>query len=138
MEPDKAQQVKQSLGRCLLNKAPGKDFLDAFYDELLAIDPRIKPLFAQTDMAKQKELLKQGLTMLVMYSSGVGLAKTSIKHLAVKHDREHLNIDPGMYRLWVESLLRCIRKYDLKYDAALGKAWREVVEPGISAMKQEY
>ena len=36
----------------------------AFYDELLASDPRIKPMFAQTNMAKQKDLLKHGLSRL--------------------------------------------------------------------------
>ena len=138
MTPDKTQLVQQSLGRCLLNKSLAKDFLDAFYDELLASDPRIKPMFAQTNMAKQKDLLKHGLSMLIMYSSGVGLAKTAIQQLALKHDRSHLNIDPGLYRFWVESLLRCVKRYDQKCDDNLRKAWREVVELGISVMKDAY
>jgi len=138
MEPDKTQLVQQSLGRCLLNKSLGKDFLDAFYDELLVSDPRIKPMFVRTDMAKQKDLLKHGLSMLIMYSSGIGLAKTAIQQLSSKHDRTHLNIDPGLYRFWIQSLLRCVKKYDQKYEDGLGKAWNEVVEQGISVMKQAY
>jgi hemoglobin-like flavoprotein len=138
MEPDKALLVQQSLGRCLLNKSLGKDFLDAFYDELLASDPRIKPLFVKTDMAKQKELLKHGLTMLIMYSSGVSLAKSAIQQLAVKHDRAHLSVDPGLYRFWIQSLLRCVKKYDPKYDDSLGKEWTSAIELGISVMTQAY
>lgn len=138
MTPEKNQLIQQSLGRCLLNKSPGKGFLDAFYDELLASDPRIKPMFARTDMAKQKELLKHGLTMLVMYSTGAAMAKTAIQQLAVKHDRAHLNIDTGLYRFWIESLLRCVKKYDPKYDETLGKAWNEVLNQGIMVMKQAY
>ena len=80
MTPGNTQLIQPSLGRCLLNKSLGKDFLDAFYDELLASDPRIKPMFAQTDLAKQNDLLKHGLTMSVMCGSGVGLAKTAIQH----------------------------------------------------------
>ncbi len=138
MEPDKAQLVQQSLGRCLLNKNAGKDFIDAFYDEFIAIDRRIKPLFANTDMAKQRSLLRQGLTMLIMYHSGVGLARTSVRQLASKHDRTHLKIDPGLYDAWIESLLRCVKKYDPKYDDELAGLWNEVLEPGISAMKEAY
>jgi hypothetical protein len=57
-------------------------------------------------MAKQKHLLKQELTMLVMFKRGFGLAKNSIQQLASNHDRNHLNIDLGWYRLWLEVLLR--------------------------------
>ena len=138
MEPEKIQAVQQSLGRCLLNKARGKDFLDAFYDEFLAADPRIKPMFAKTDMAKQKSLLRQGLTMLVMYSGGVGLAQNTVRQLAVKHDHEHLNIPPSMYPLWVDSLLRCVKLHDPKYTDELGGWWREAVQIGIEVMKKAY
>lgn len=138
MTPDKTQLVQQSLGRCLLNKSLEKDFLDAFYDELLASDPRIKPMFAKTDMAKQKDLLKHGLTMLIMYSGGAGLAKTAIQQLASKHDRAHLNVEPGLYRFWIQSLLRCVKRYDPKYDDRLGTTWNHVVEEGIAVIKQAY
>jgi hypothetical protein len=46
------------------------------------------------------------LTMLVMFKRGFGLAKNSIQQLASNHDRNHLNIDLGWYRLWLEVLLR--------------------------------
>ena len=138
MTPEKNQLIQQSLGRCLLNKSAGKGFLDAFYDELLASDPRVKPMFAATDMANQKELLKHGLSMLVMYSTGTAIAKTAIQQLALKHDRTHLNVEPALYRFWIESLLRCVNKYDPKYDDTLRKAWNAVLDQGITVMKQAY
>lgn len=138
MDPVKAQLVQQSLGRCLLNRVEGVGFLDAFYDEFLASDPRIKPLFAKTDMAKQRGLLRHGLAMLIMYASGTGLAKSVIEQLALSHDRNHLKIDPGMYRLWEDSLLACVKRYDRNFDDALGRHWAEALEPGIAAMKQAY
>ncbi|WP_165235454.1 globin [Aquisphaera insulae] len=138
MDPAKVQLVQQSFGRCLVNQAHGQSFLDAFYAEFLASDPRIKRLFSSTDLEKQKDLLKRGLTMLIMYAGGVGLAKAAIEQLAVKHGRNQLNIDPTLYRLWLKSLSTCVRKYDRKYDDALGDLWNEVLESGISAMKQAY
>ena len=54
--------------------------------------------------------------MLIMYSSGSGLAWTTIKQLALKHDHAHMNIDPGLYRFWIQSLLRCVSEYDQDYD----------------------
>ncbi len=138
MDPAKVQLVRQSLGRCLLNRAFASGFLDAFYDAFLASDPRIKPLFSKTDMEKQKDLLKHGLATLIMYGAGSAMAKSSVEQLALKHDHDHLNIDPGMYRLWADSLLACVRKYDAKCDDGLIKTWAEVLEPGIDVMKQAY
>lgn len=138
MDPAQAQRVQQSLGRCLLNRTQGPGFLDAFYEEFLASDPRIKPLFAQTDMAKQKGLLRHGLAMLIMYAGDVALAKSAVEQLALKHDRHHLNIDPGLYRLWVNSLLSCVKRYDKDYDDALGRHWAEVLEPGVATMQRAY
>lgn len=138
VDTDKIPLVQQSLGRCLLNKKPGKDFLDDFYETFLACDPRIKPLFAKTDMQKQKDLLRQGLITLIMYANGSAMAKTSVEQLAVKHDRQHVKIDPALYPLWVKSLMECIKRYDPKCDLELQKLWTSVLDVGISVMKQAY
>lgn len=138
MDPAKVQVVRQSLGRCLLNKAHGLSFLDAFYGAFLASDPRIKPRFSNTNMEAQKDLLKHGLTMLIMFGGGSAMAKTSIEHLALKHDHAHLNIEPAMYRLWLDSLLACVKVYDPKYEDGLTDAWAEVLNPGIGVMTKAY
>lgn len=129
---------KQSFGRCLLNRSFGKGFLDAFYDEFLASDPRIKSRFSKTDMQKQKSLLRHGLSMVIMFGSGSGVAKNAVEQLAVKHDRRHMNIAPGLYRYWVKSLLACVKKYDSNYDAALGGQWSEVLDLGVSVMTKAH
>lgn len=138
MDTAKLQAVQQSFGRCLLNKVNGAAFLDAFYDEFRASDPRIKAMFAKTDLRKQKELLREGLVKLMMFASGSGAARSSIEQLAARHDRQHLNVDPGMYHFWVSSLLSCVKKYDQKFDDALHKAWLEVLDAGLSVMKKAF
>jgi hemoglobin-like flavoprotein len=138
MDPNRVQLIQQSFGRCLLNQSLEKSFLDAFYEEFLASDPRIKPMFLKTDMEKQRNLLRQGLSMLIMYGTGSALAKSAVEQLASKHDRKHLAIDPGMYRLWMKSLLACIKRYDQKYDDSLNDIWTEVLNLGIDVMKEAY
>lgn len=138
MNPDVVQRVQQSFGRCLLNASHSKGFLDAFYDEFLASDPRIKPHFSKTDMQKQKDLLRHGLAMLMMLGAGSPLAQRTVDQLAAKHDRNHLNIAPDLYRFWVKSLLTCVRTYDDSYDAAIGDAWSKVLDAGVAVMTKAY
>jgi hemoglobin-like flavoprotein len=138
MDPALIQAVQQSLGRCLLNERLGKGFLDAFYDEFLTSDPRIKPMFAKTDMKKQKDLLRQGLMTLLMYAKKSPLATSAIKQLAAKHSRQQLNVPPQLYPLWKQSLLKCIDSYDLELTPQLRKDWSESLDSGIEAMKAAY
>jgi hemoglobin-like flavoprotein len=138
MEAAEMQRVQQSFGRCLHNASKGKSFLDAFYDEFLASDPRIKPHFANTDMQKQKDLLRHGLAMLIMLGTGSPLAQRTVEQLAVKHDRSHLNIAPDLYRFWVKSLLACVRSYDDSYDDAIGDVWSKVLDEGVAVMTKAY
>jgi hypothetical protein len=93
MDPARVQLVQQSFGHCLLNTALGKAFLDAFYDEFLASDPRIKPMFSNTDMKKQKDLLRQGLVTLIMYGKGSGLAQIGVEQLAFRHRAQTSTVD---------------------------------------------
>jgi len=132
------QLVQQSLGRCLLNKSVEQSFLDAFYDAFLASDSRIPPMFDRTDMTKQKNLLRQGLTMLLMYSKNTPLARSAIEQLAIKHSRRQLNIAPELYPLWVNSLLTCVEKYDPDFDASLREKWHQSLATGIEAMTKAY
>ena len=138
MDPDVVQRVQQSFGRCLLNTSQGKGFLDAFYDEFLMSDPRVKPHFSKTDMQKQKDLLRRSISMLILFGSGSGLAKSAVENLALRHDRNHLNIVPDLYRFWVKSLLACIATYDQSYDALVAEDWSEVLKSGVAAMTKAY
>lgn len=138
MDASKVQLVQQSFGRCLVATPGGKSFLDAFYEDFIAADPRIKPLFARTNMTKQKSLLREGLVKLMMFAGGAESAKASIANLAVDHNRSNLNIDPSLYQVWLRSLLGCVKKYDQRFDDSTGAAWTEVLELGIRVMKEAY
>jgi hemoglobin-like flavoprotein len=138
MDAAKVQAVQQSLGRCMLNRVSGKSFLDTFYERFLASDPRIEPLFSKTNMKNQKDLLRNGLATLIMFGGGSSVAKSAVERLALKHDRNNLNIEPAMYQLWVNSLLACVKDHDPKCDPDLIETWSQVIEAGINVMKKSY
>ena len=130
--------VNNSYGRCLVAKKGEQSFLDAFYDAFLASDKRIGPMFEKTDFSKQKELLKHGLSMLLMFVGDSAMAKSAVARLSKSHDHEHMNIHPTLYIHWENSLLKCVEKYDPDYSPALGVLWREAISEGIAAMKKAY
>ena len=62
-------EVKESYSRCCVNPK----FFDLFYTNFLASHPTIAPMFAKTDMAKQKSLLRQGVSIMFMHLAGNGV-----------------------------------------------------------------
>lgn len=130
--------VNNSYGRCLSNKVDNKTFLDAFYDAFLESGPQVKPLFANTDFSKQKNLLKQGLSMMIMVGSDSEFAKSMIAKLATRHDHTHLNISPDLYRLWEQSLLSTIEKFDNEFNPELKKVWFKFITHTTEIMKKAY
>lgn len=124
--------VMQSYGRCCASSS----FFDDFYRHFLASSPQIRDRFTQTDMPAQKQLLRQGILNLVMFARG--MPDTKLRALGKSHSREGLNISPELYSLWIDALLLAIGENDKQADTAVKKAWREVLEQGISVIKASY
>ncbi len=138
MDAARAEIVEQSLMRCLKHDAARKEFMDAFYDEFLASDPRIRAKFVKTHMHRQKEMLRAGLVRLIMFASGSASGRATVDDLAKLHSRNYFNIEPDMYDQWLRSLLTCVRQYDRQFDSALEKLWIELFTEGIAVMKKAY
>lgn len=135
---DVIEAVQQSYDRCLSRVIDGKGFLEAFYHTFFNSDPSIRPMFERTDMQKQAGLLKHGLNMLILYSSGWPSAKTAMEKIAFTHNHEHYNVRPEMYDLWAKSLMSCVRKYDKDFTPALAAQWDAAISPGIAMMRENY
>ncbi|HSP56757.1 MAG TPA: hypothetical protein VLO12_00455, partial [Halomonas sp.] len=54
------------------------------------------------------------------------------------HGREHLDIPPHLYDLWLEALIETVRRFDDQYTDEAELAWRLVMAPGIVYMKFHY
>ena len=126
--------VRQSFGRCTVTD----EFLVTFYDVLTRSSDEIKTLFAQTDMPRQRRLLKEALIYLISYPAGNEFSRQRVIELGNSHSRAGLNVRPELYEIWVDSLIKSIRRHDEHFTPALDAAWRRILAPGIAAMIARY
>ncbi|KXS53730.1 MAG: globin [Pseudomonadota bacterium] len=124
--------VFQSYGRCCRNDA----FFIDFYDYFMSSSEVIKNRFINTDMAAQRHLLRNGIMQLILHARGMSDRK--LRALGESHNRNHYDIKPEWYDLWLSSLLKTVRKHDPEHTQTLESAWVEVLTPGIQLIKGAY
>lgn len=120
--------AEASYHRCADNAA----FYDTLYAALLASDPRIPPMFAQTEFERQHRLLKHGLGLIISYAKRPNPAL--LARIAERH--HHVGVTPDLYPSFVESLVRAVSEHDPQYTAEVGEAWRMALEAGIAFMRE--
>ncbi len=127
-------KVQDSFGRCLANQK----FFDRFYEIFISSHADIQPMFAKTDMARQKHLLRHGLMSALMYEEGDVMAKSAIDRIRETHGQQRLNIHPELYRYWQESIVRTVSECDPEFTPELGQRWNEVLVPAIRHIQSGY
>lgn len=126
--------VQQSYGACCLSPK----FFDDFYDAFLASSSEIAAKFVNTNMAKQKQLLRDGISFMIMFSKGSVAGQLKVKRLGETHAQDRMDITPQWYDLWVNALMKAVAKHDPKFAPALDRAWRTVLSKGIDSMRRQY
>lgn len=134
MERKTIEVAKASYRRCKV----ANGFFEAFYREFFRVCPSVEPMFAGTDFERQHRLLKHALGLLLNYPSQRKSDPPILERLAVRHGRTDLDVDPSLYDSFLEALITTIGKFDLKYSAEVGDAWRKAVAPGMEYMKSKY
>lgn len=94
--------------------------------------------FADTDFVRQHQALKLSLRMMALASVGGDAADLYLEYIAKRHDRQHLNIEPELYGLWLEALIDTVRECDPEFDSEVERAWRTVMRYGIDYMIAHY
>ena len=125
--------VMESFSRVYGHRLP-----ERFYEIFLAADPRIRPLFAHTDFARQKELFLHGLVSLLDFAEGKASGQMAIKRLGELHSRRRMNIAPEMFVIWVDCLMKTLAELDPQFSPQLEANWRRTLGPGIDVIKQMY
>ncbi len=132
---DVYEKVKLQFGQCQCS--PG--FLDDFYVDFTAQSPVIQQAFANTDMAAQKEALRSGLSILMMYAGGGNrYAESKLDRIGASHSRSELSISPDLYSVWISSLIRTVKKHVPELDAATETAWARILKHGADRIASHY
>ncbi|MDX1564765.1 MAG: globin domain-containing protein [Phycisphaeraceae bacterium] len=131
---DFAKIFNDSYNRALSGRTSrANEFFDAFYERFIASDPSIEKKFQGVDMASQKAMLKQSIAHLsnlfVMHQ-----VPELLKQIAIKHDQQHVDVEPHLYDLWLECLIDTARNFDPQFDDQVELAWRMVCAQGITLM----
>ena len=126
--------VKHSYGRASL--VP--HFIDRFYDIFLGSHPSIKPMFKNTDFARQKQLLRTGIAMLLSHLEGKPAGTMTLNRIAESHSKKNLNIQPGLYQYWIDSLISAAKECDTKWTPDIERAWQKALRAGVDYITQSY
>ena len=136
MDEREIELFNDSLERCQSHA----EFLTRFYEIFIASDRAVAEKFTHTDLRRQQLALKTSL-FLLLEASGRNPPRESIAHLeriAERHGRRDLDIKPGMYALWLDSMLQAVREFDPRFDERTERAWRGVLARGIEVMQSRY
>jgi len=131
---------RASLKRCLANP----DFLRHFYHRLLSASEEVRKKFENTDLKRQAGVLEDSLYIIAIAAQSsrggeeFSPAWTEMSRLATLHDRDHLDIRPGLYDLWLHCLLESARGHDPEYTPEIEEDWRKTVEVGIAYLRSRH
>lgn len=132
---DDYHDLQQSYGRCLRDHG----FIERFYVTLLASDPRIPPMFARTDMGRQRVSMRRGISVAILYAAGSPLAQRSVEKMADAHSKAgHVPVSPELHAHWLESLLKVIADTDPEINATLLARWRQAMGVVIDTFTRHY
>ena len=125
-----------SLERCQADPR----FLDRFYETFIASDKAVAGKFARTDLKRQRVMLETSLYLLLEASGRNPSAESlaHLEHIAVLHDRNHHDVPPAMYELWLDCMIRTVREIDPKCTERTEESWRTVLGQGIRIMQARY
>ncbi len=127
----------ESYERLLDLDETGEIFLSKFYESFTSASPDVRKKFQNTDMQKQKIVLRESLfNMQDFYVNKQ--ATDYMRGIADLHSKKDKDISPQLYDLWLESLVVTVRELDPEYDRDVGLAWKMVMSMGITYMKDIY
>lgn len=128
-------ETEKSFRRCLIKA----DFFDRFYEIFLKSHPSIAAKFKNTNMKKQKQMLRAGLMSMIMYAEGKLGAKAQLTKIAQSHsDKGAHNIPPSLYEHWIDSLIQALAETDPQWTPKLERSWRNDMKKGVTFLILNY
>ncbi len=132
---DDYQDLQQSYGRCLRDKR----FIERFYEVFMVSHPAIAPLFATTDMGRQRLALRRGISVAIFHAASSPLAERATREMAQVHSMKgRCPVDPALYPYWIDSLLAVIAETDPEADEVLLGRWRRAMAVVCATFTRSY
>jgi hemoglobin-like flavoprotein len=128
---------RESYDRAVESESQRDEFLDAFYETFVAKSDEVAGKFAQTDMERQKDMLYRSLSHMVDFSVQ-RQASEDLRRIAERHSASQIDVNPGLYDIWLDSLIETAQLFDPLFTEEIELAWRVVLAPGIVYMKFKY
>lgn len=123
-----------SVGRCVA--ADG--FISAFYNRFLEASDEIKLKFQFTDFEKQNQMLKRSLELCAGATSGDPESLRELNERAQTHSRDHLNIRPEFYDVWLKTIVETASEFDEEWDDSIEAAWNRVLGYAVKHMIRKF
>lgn len=119
------------------NQVLSNDVTVKFYKHLFETYPELKPLFADTEMAKQRKMFIDMIQFIVYSMDNLEKVRTSIQQLIERHVSYGVGIDD--YPKVVESFLWVLKdKLGDDYTDDVDYAWRTTFELILSVAEDKY
>ena len=110
------------------------EFINRFYTAFLNSSEEVKSKFINTDMQVQRRMLRKSLAYMITANSN----PQAISATAQKHDKKHLDIQPHLYKFWLDSMIEAVKQTDPTFKPVTEEAWRKTLQPGIDYMIKIY
>jgi hemoglobin-like flavoprotein len=134
MDKEIIDEIKRSYGRALSNK----NLMDDFYDKLIGRHPEIANKFAGIDLKKQQEVLKQSLSMAILFPQDNLIATHAMNRVRGSHSRDKLNVNPALYQHWLDAFMSVMSESDPEFTPLLEEHWRAVLSHVLDHIKSGY
>ena len=110
----------------------------AFYARFLGASDEIKNKFRFTDFEKQNKMLRRSLELCAGATAGDLESLREINQRATTHDRDHLNIEPPFYGVWLETIIDTARDHDDQWNETVEAAWQRILGYVVKHMVRKY
>ena len=134
---DSIQKFVDSYARVGARDLETGNFFDAFYKQFVNSSPVVADKFRNTDMDRQRGMLKVSLDHMVYFA--IDKEETDeISRVARVHAKSQTDVSGELYELWLNSLLATVSQFDPEYDEEIDNAWRDALGPAVEYMKRHY
>ena len=128
------QAVRLSLKRCEANG----NFGETFYRIFLNSSPEIAGYFAETDLHRQRTVLRDSVHHLVTRGVSEPEMREMLEQLGRTHSRGCRNVLPRLYELWLDCVCLAGQQLDPEWTMEVERNWRFRLRAGLQVIMSSY